>query len=71
MRLAILAGALLLAGCASSPHSCVTIKPMTPQEQSALAGAVSSLPADSPIITAMGDYKRMRDESRVCALIAR
>lgn len=72
MRLVILVAAMgLLVGCASGSHSCVTVKTLTKQEQASLADAVSQLPPDSPIITAMGDYKRMRDESRVCQMIAR
>lgn len=35
-------------------------------DQAALASAIAALPADSPIIAAMGDYKRMRDEARAC-----
>lgn len=72
MRGVIIAGALfLLVGCASGSGSCVTVKELSPADQAALAAAVGSLPSDSPLIQAMGDYKRMRDESRVCQQIAR
>lgn len=64
-------GALLLLSACGTPGGghCVKVKDLSPAEQSALGGAISQLPANSPIITAMGDYKRMRDESRVCSLI--
>lgn len=71
MRQAIAGVALLLlGGCAGASHSCVVVKEMTPREQSALADALGKISTDSPIVTAMGDYKRMRDEARVCQLIA-
>src|ERR1700744_6028952 len=49
---------------------CGTVKPYTPAAQTDLATAIAALPAGSPIIPAMGDYKRMRDEARACATAA-
>lgn len=70
---------LLLSGCAAGVMSsdpappavslspvCPAVKNYTPDEQKALAKAVAALPADSPIIGAMGDYSRMRAASRAC-----
>jgi hypothetical protein len=69
---------LVLSGCASGGSSspnpppvsltpvCPAVKTYTPDEQKALAKAVAVLPADSPIIGALGDYSRMRAASRAC-----
>ena len=45
---------------------CVIVKTYTPAEEKALADAVSALPATNPVITAMGDYRRMREDGRAC-----
>lgn len=50
---------------------CLEVKQYSPAELAALADAVEHLPAKSPIIPAMGDYKRMRDESRACQAAAK
>lgn len=69
---------LVLSGCASGDASssnpppvsmapvCPAVKTYTLDEQKALAKAVAALPADSPIIGALGDYSRMRAASRAC-----
>lgn len=46
---------------------CGSVKTYTVQELQALAIAIQALPDDSPIIPAIGDYKRMREEARACA----
>lgn len=81
--IALVAMALMLAACLDLPSPpaapgaiaavdvgkvCGQIKDI---DQSALASAIAALPADSPIIAAMGDYKRMRDEARACAAAAK
>lgn len=45
---------------------CEKVKDYSPAEIKALADAVIRLDKNSPIIPAMGDYKRMRDEARAC-----
>ena len=42
---------------------CGTVAPLDDQE---LAQAFAGLPDNSPLIFAIGDYKRMRDEARAC-----
>lgn len=46
--------------------TCLTVKEYAPGELASLGDAIAQLPNDSPIISAMGDYKRMRDQSRAC-----
>lgn len=58
---------LLLAGCNTTPILlCQSVKPWSDQEQKKMADDVNFLPPDSPLIGAMLDYARMRNEAREC-----
>lgn len=46
---------------------CITVKTYTPAEEQALGAAISALDENNPIIPAMGDYHRMREQARACA----
>lgn len=50
---------------------CPRVKVYTPAELAALGDAIDRLESSSPIIPAMADYKRMRDQGRACALSAK
>jgi hypothetical protein len=45
---------------------CGTVRVYSPAEEKYLAEAVTALPKNSPIIPALGDYRRMREEARAC-----
>jgi len=61
---------VLLSGCANAPANrsgCIAVKPVTHEQQAAIAQAVKVLSVGSPLIGIMTDWVRMRDESRACA----
>lgn len=49
-----------------TPRACVPLREYTLEQQGALADAVDALPESSPLIPAMLDYSRMRDQARAC-----
>lgn len=73
---------VILAGCEHNaqplpspppPPPVVTVKAVCPSvkvysaaDQAALAAAVAALPATSPLVGAMVDYKNLRDRLRAC-----
>lgn len=67
---------VMLSGCASVAAPvpvppaptvvCAPIKTYSPDEQRAISTALSSLPANSPLIGVIADYEGMRDAARAC-----
>ncbi len=45
---------------------CGTVKEYSAAEEKALADAVATLDEKSPIVAALGDYRRMREQARAC-----
>lgn len=61
---------LLITSCASpSPvvNTCITIKTYTPEQQSEILKAEKAVSPDSPLISPLQDWVRMRDQARACA----
>jgi hypothetical protein len=81
MRQAIAIGAAVamavgeLVACGVSVPSpaatCGYVTPLPDQQQDAIVAAERKLPDDSPLIPALVDWHRMRDEARACAKAAR
>lgn len=51
---------------ASMSSVCPQIRPIGNAEMDRIAGAVEALPVDSPLVPVVGDYLKMRDETRAC-----
>lgn len=70
MRLiAILAAGALLAACQTTvavKNTCLPQKAYTQQELDAAAAALEALPANSPLVGLVADFKAMRDANRAC-----
>lgn len=50
------------------PHAaCPPVAAYTLAQEQSLAGAVRSLPADSPLVGAMADYLALRKSARACS----
>jgi hypothetical protein len=67
--LIVAAAGLALAACAHIPTAkqvCLPMRAYTAAQQMALADALASLPATSPISGVVGDYIAMRDADRAC-----
>lgn len=65
--------ALILTGCATTAiapadnsAACPAVKVYTEAQQRELSSALAVLPQDSPIISAMIDYGRLRAAARAC-----
>lgn len=67
-----IAAVLMLSACMGTPRpaatiACPPVKPYTAAQQKALSAAWASVPAGSPLDSAMTDYLALRDVARACA----
>lgn len=74
MRMALIL-CLALAGCATpsvapvvtvSAPACLPLTQYDPAEEKAMAAALAALPKDSPLVTMIEDYGRLRSADRAC-----
>ena len=61
----VVATPLAAAGSVRRP-GCPQVAPIKPADQDAIAAAIASLSADSPLLLVVADDLKLRDEARAC-----